>query len=153
MMNESDIQTVLYDEFSRRGHLYITPNVYMGLVGEMDLMSVTKAGYLNEFEIKISRGDFKADFKKRKHFYMENKLHLTKLPNYFWFVMPMGLVYDHYIPDYAGHIEVALDHDSVLIMTVVKKPKLIHNNKITDFHLKKILMNLGYKFWRLRGQR
>ena len=57
---------------------------------EMDVMSVNKSNMLYEFEIKISRADFKADFKKRK---WENyAVPITLLtPNYFSYVCPKGL--------------------------------------------------------------
>lgn len=44
----------------------IVPNVSWGLSGlhECDLLVVSKAGYLTEIEIKISRGDLRADAKK-----------------------------------------------------------------------------------------
>ena len=34
--------------------------------GKSDYLSLTKSGYLYEGEVKISKSDFKADFKKRK---------------------------------------------------------------------------------------
>ena len=44
----------------------IVPNVYWGLSGlhECDLLVVSKAGYLTEIEIKITRADLRADKKK-----------------------------------------------------------------------------------------
>lgn len=43
----------------------IVPNVYWGMnVHECDLLVVSKAGYLTEIEIKVSRSDLKADAKK-----------------------------------------------------------------------------------------
>lgn len=57
---------------------------------EIDVMSVSKSGMLYEFEIKISRGDFKADLKKRKHWWLEKMP--EKGPNYFSYVCPDGLI-------------------------------------------------------------
>jgi len=44
----------------------IVPNVYWGMPGfhECDLLVVSKAGYLTEIEIKITRADLRADAKK-----------------------------------------------------------------------------------------
>lgn len=43
----------------------IVPNVYWGMgIHECDLLVVSKAGYLTEIEIKISRADLRADAKK-----------------------------------------------------------------------------------------
>lgn len=43
----------------------IVPNVYWGMnIHECDLLVVSKAGYLTEIEIKVSRADLRADAKK-----------------------------------------------------------------------------------------
>jgi hypothetical protein len=39
---------------------------------EADHFSVTSTGYSYEIEIKVSRSDFKADFKKPKHLFFKN---------------------------------------------------------------------------------
>jgi hypothetical protein len=62
---EKTILERLYGHFNT--HKYQLSNVYM-FDWESDLFSITKSGYCWEFEIKISRSDFKADSKKiRKH--------------------------------------------------------------------------------------
>ncbi len=43
----------------------IVPNVYWGMnIHECDLLVVSKAGYLTEIEIKVTRADLKSDGKK-----------------------------------------------------------------------------------------
>lgn len=42
----------------------IIPNFYLNSPFEMDVCKITKAGIVYEYEIKISRSDFKNDFKK-----------------------------------------------------------------------------------------
>ena len=66
MMNESFIQNALYSWLENKKHILITPNV--GLFGryESDLVSVTAAGLINEFEIKVSRSDYMAEFRRKK---------------------------------------------------------------------------------------
>lgn len=49
------------------------PNVYV-YNEESDLFSITKDDYAHEIEVKISKADFKADFKKRKHDIIEKCL-------------------------------------------------------------------------------
>ena len=92
---------------------------------------MTKTHLVHEFEIKISRSDFLADFKKReyhpqngtKHERMAERKHgwapppdayeikhgLLKsplwTPNYFWFCAPKGILRADDIPEYAGFIE------------------------------------------------
>jgi hypothetical protein len=99
---------------------------------ECDMLSLTKAGFWHEFEIKMTRSDFKADFKKSsrypyqmhgmsyreyydlsredmdnledtKHGFLANGC--KKGPSYFWFCTPAGLLKPEDIPEYAGHIE------------------------------------------------
>lgn len=65
-MTEAEIQDALYIEFDRRRHHLIVPNVCM-FGWESDLVSVTAAGFVCEYEIKCSRSDFKADMKKLRH--------------------------------------------------------------------------------------
>ena len=36
-------------------------------LSECDVISISKANYIYEYEIKISRSDFKVDFNKEKH--------------------------------------------------------------------------------------
>ena len=41
---------------------------------EMDVLSMNKNGYLTEYEVKVSRSDFKADAKKRSGSFMRKRL-------------------------------------------------------------------------------
>ena len=63
-MTEKKIQLALYKKFI--SHIYKFTNVYY-FGNESDWLSFLQSGYCYEVEIKISRGDFKADFKKNKH--------------------------------------------------------------------------------------
>jgi len=52
----------------------IVPNVSWGFFNhECDIISVSKAGYATEYELKISKADLKADFRK-KHDHSDNKI-------------------------------------------------------------------------------
>lgn len=64
-----DIEVAIMTEFDFRQNL-IVPNIsnQMGLVAfETDMLVLTKSGYAHGFEIKVSKSDLKADFKKRHH--------------------------------------------------------------------------------------
>ncbi|GAO43771.1 hypothetical protein [Flavihumibacter petaseus] len=69
-MTEADIQRKLRNLFADNSyHLY---NQYIIKEGwESDYFSVTRAGLIVECEVKISRSDFFADFKKPKHRYYQ----------------------------------------------------------------------------------
>lgn len=63
-MNEKSIQKALFNLFY--SHKFKFTNTYF-FKNESDFLSFLPNGYCYECEIKISRSDFKADFKKEKH--------------------------------------------------------------------------------------
>ena len=63
-MNEKNIQEALLSFVYN--HKYVLFNSYV-FAWESDLFSITKTGTIYEFEIKISKADFKKDFEKDKH--------------------------------------------------------------------------------------
>jgi len=156
---------------------------------ESDKLLWTKAGYIYEFEIKISRADYKNDFKHKadKHLLLSSKMpkesgpvqedlfdHLlkheqkrypgitkeqlhtypenTKLPNYFYYAVPEGLLEPDEVPPYAGLIYITTgkgpkyhrdDPDKWHYdIKIVRKAPQLHKTKYTDAEL-----NLGEKFY------
>lgn len=115
---------------------------------ESDVLKITKSGYAYEFEIKISRTDFKNDFKhkKKKHTLLESKESSFKIPNYFYYVVPEGLVSEKEIPEYAGLIYVLGntigDGRIYYQFQEIKKAPKLHSNKIDENSL-----NLIDKFY------
>jgi len=90
---------------------------------EMDIMSISKSDLLYEFEVKVSRADFKADFKKRK--WEKYTTPITRLtPNYFSYVCPTNMIELVEIPEYAG-----LYYFQDGNIEEVRKPKMIHKSK------------------------
>ena len=72
---------------------------------EMDVAEITEAGLLREYEIKLTRADFRADAKKlAKH----TRLALgdTRGPARFWYVVPVGVNVRDCLPEWAGLIEI-----------------------------------------------
>ena len=160
---------------------------------ESDKLIWTKSGYIYEFEIKISRSDFKNDFKhkKEKHIVLastiardtakemlmslfkekENK-HWSRemlerhygdidtiskgerMPNYFYYAVPTGMLEPDEVPPYAGLIYIDSEYCYVAqSFHIVKRAPCLHKTKYTDAEL-----NLGEKFyynWQtaLRNQR
>lgn len=120
----------------------------MGLA-ECDCISISKADFIYEYEIKISRADFKKDFSKIKHTniinenYTKTKMGETfyLLPNYFNFVTPRDLIKLEEVPDYAGLI--FMDDDGSF--EVMRKPKLLHNTKANTLFIRKVAHNLTCK--------
>ena len=90
---------------------------------EMDVLSMNKNGYLTEYEVKVSRSDFKADAKKKKWQFYEKKIE-TLIPNYFYYVCEEGLISKGEIPSFAG-LFYATNNGLILI----KKAPILHRKK------------------------
>ena len=157
---------------------------------ESDKLIWTKAGYIYEFEIKISRSDYLNDFKHKveKHLLLNSAMpdestgvreadlfdNLLKekrkrypqitmeqakdwmkpvgerMPNYFYYAVPEGLLEADEVPPYAGLVYITTykggfedqpDKWNHRIKIVRKAPQL-HKTKYTDGEL-----NLGEKFY------
>ena len=69
------IEIAIMEHFDFSRHL-IVPNVsnMMGLVPfETDMVVMTKANYVHGFEIKVSKSDLMADFKKEQHIHFDHR--------------------------------------------------------------------------------
>lgn len=113
---------------------------------ESDYLALTKSGYLYEGEVKISKSDFKADFKKKdKHTLLhESYNNLEGLegklrPHYFFYAVPEGLLTEDEVPEYAGLIYMT---DIFPYYRWVKSSPLLHKDKFSDDEL-----NLQEKFY------
>jgi len=84
----------------------IVPNVYWGMnIHECDLLVVSKAGYLTEIEIKVTRADLRADAKKwHGHESRKIKRLFFALPDYLEHCLDM-------VPERAGIILVRPNTD------------------------------------------
>lgn len=136
-------QQLRYSFLSPNSVKYFTENLNV-YDWESDVLKITKSGYAYEFEIKISRGDFKNDFKhkKKKHLLLENKSNDSKMPNYFYYVVPAGLITEEDVPEYAGLIYI---HGSIIgtnryyySFEEIKSAPKLHTNKIDEINLKLI---------------
>lgn len=89
---------------------------------ELDVISLSKSGMLYEFEVKISRGDFLRDSKKKRklEFY---KMYPERCPNYFSYACPAGLIKVSEVASGTGLYYV--DEDDV---QEIQAPKRIHKN-------------------------
>lgn len=123
---------------------------------ESDLFSVTSTKYSVEIEVKVSRSDFFADFKKAKHFLLSrhkhklltireswdgenfSAIHVTdvqkSIPNRFYFCCPFLLISALEVPEYAGLIYAKENGDYL----VVRPAPLLHKEK---FDYKRMLFD------------
>jgi hypothetical protein len=90
---------------------------------EIDVLSMNKNNYLTEYEVKVTRSDFKADAKKKKWRWYENRTE-TMISNYFYYVCPEGLILEAEIPSFSGLIYVTNEG-----LKVIKKAPLLHKKK------------------------
>jgi len=148
---EKEMANALLLKYSQIGHTPITTRFTGMGIGEADVISVTKAGFINEYEIKRSRSDFQADFRNKswKHKYMAERAGVQFYTNgsfyylsanYFWFVMPRGLVKEEEIPEYAGLIYYENKE-----LHVIKKAPRLHSHKANERLYKSIAHNLMNK--------
>ncbi len=148
-MNERTIQIRLMEEvLSNKNHKVAVPNSTMLLYHEADLLSVTKAGLVHEFEIKLAKSDYNREFKKkkRKHWFLENAKRpgaSRAVANYFWFV-----TYDLDIepPEYAGWIKVTPVNGVDRLRLWEKKPApRIHGDKWDAAKVARIARLLSFR--------
>lgn len=165
-MTEAEIQRALNQSF--RKSMAVIPNVYL-FGEESDLLRIMKNGWVVEYEIKLSRSDFRADFRRKgKHKYMAERVvepasywyknnhnHRTAqspevakswtIPNRFVFVCPEGLLTVEDMPEYAG-----LYYVKGMQVRKVKSPPLLHREKIGEGSLKRLVSVLSHRLWDLK---
>lgn len=164
-MTEFEIQKRLYQDLSTKSSLWIVPNSCV-LGWESDLIAVSRAGVMSEYEIKISKADFKLDAAKQKHEHiqlfqkgiMSAKHSYGGLPpvlydrptqtpaNYFWYACPAELIQVQEVPEYAGLLWLG----SGWRPQIVKKPPKLHSNKITQKQIDQMARSIVHRYWRIR---
>ncbi len=133
----------------------VVQNYFYGL-WEMDVMKITSAGYVIEYEVKVSKSDFNNDFKKIRHGWMkttegygakEYKKHQDiidgKRCNRFYFVVPEDLISPEEVPEHAGLIYYSNGY-----FKIVKNAKLIHKNTFSNY--KELAVKLCFREETLR---
>lgn len=146
-INEAIMQYGLYRHHNRKP---LFTNIHYGC-NEWDAIHITTSGYMTGYEIKLSKSDFKADFKKDRHYLLENRLPkhpkikyrgLGLLPKYFYYVIN-GFDLDlSEVPDYAGLI-IMDDH---VFPEFVKKAPVLWKEKITDKQMRSLYEIMGKRY-------
>lgn len=151
------IQEAIHSRFDYKYHI---DNAFV-FYWECDCFIVTKSGYGVEFEIKLTRSDFKADFKKiTKHqvlqkgegwreFWTCSKLLKFDRPHKFYYVCPENLIKLEEIPWYAGLIYYKSKHENPDWgnpddLEVIKQAKFLHKEKL---NFDKMLCSKYYNLW------
>jgi hypothetical protein len=154
-LTERKVLDVLASEFVGRGHTLAVNNIYMfSWRNESDLVSITGTGYIWEYEVKLSKSDFHADFKKLRHQRYELQSNIMqgnrlRKPNRFWYVTPVGLVSADDLPWYAGLITVRQDDERWFLREVRHAPQL-HKIKPGTADLLRLGRSVCERYWKMR---
>ena len=109
---------------------------------EMDIFRMLKNWYVYEYEIKISKNDFKNDFeKKNKHELMKK---WQRECNKFYFIIPEWIIKTEDVPKEYWLILYNIKDKN---FKEVQKPKFLHKNKIweQDWFQKYLIKKLALK--------
>lgn len=141
-----NIEKSLAMNLYEKGHSPISTHFTGCGLSECDVISISKSDYIYEYEVKISKSDFKADFKKNKHKLMLERKSVNEsknyyyIPNYFYFVVTENLVSIDDIPEYAGLIYLVNDK-----FIQIKKAPLLHKTKASPSFIRQLSHNLSCK--------
>jgi hypothetical protein len=142
---------------------FILPNYTPSGWFECDVFEITSAGFFREYEVKLTRSDFRADAEKvkvnwrrykdptaqdhRKHDML--KAGDARGPAQFWYVCPPGVLSPEIVPEWAGLI-VARPIDRLhyfnCAVEVAKPAPRLHRSKLAagvESHAR------GVCYWRL----
>ena len=147
-MNSKEVTKILVNELVSLKRMAVINNFFSDeLHGEADVLSLTNNFFVYEYEIKISRSDFFADFKKHfKHSILKREdwivgtRYENKIANYFFYVVPENLIALNEVPHYAGLIYISDGKTK----TIKEAPRL-HNNRVGEKLLRSLLKNYTYK--------
>lgn len=151
-MKESDVQNALYTELFTSCHIII-PNFHPRFWYECDIYAVTKAGYAREYEVKLSRADFKNDKKNKTRKHSRLKERDAGGPTQFYYVVPELMIKKTEIPKYAGLYYIhECGNGGVILMKVKEAPRL-SRKKVNRSQLMKICRAFYFRYWNLRRRR
>lgn len=147
-LTEFKIQNILfYWCVKKRGHAIAVANTYLH-AWEADLISVTKAGYVHEFEVKISKQDFKKDAQKTKKHVALTEQTNNSVPSHFWYVCPDGLIDVDDVPNHAGLIYIKKYNRPHVVKKAPRLSKMPINQKQSD----KMMMASAWRYWAMRSK-
>jgi hypothetical protein len=152
-VKEQHIQNLLFSWLVDKKHLFITPNVRLFGRYESDLISVSRSHFIYEYEIKVSRDDFFAEFRRKelKHARLSKPVNFKKrIPNYFNFVFPADLYAnwdDDPVPEYAGVVVVDGDGRA----KQVQAARCLHRVRADQREIDYLGRGLMFRYWTARA--
>jgi hypothetical protein len=159
-LNTNDITITITKDLCSRGFPIFLSNYQGQGMQDADVFGINNNGYVYEYEVKVSRSDFKAEFrhKEYKHNNLKNrdcikvydkwikgkrtddKYSLIHIPNRYYFACSEGLIKLDEIPEYAGLIYIK-DGE----ITEIKNAPLLHRNKANDIIYKRVATILSQR--------
>lgn len=124
---------------------------------ECDLWEVTKNGYGVEYEVKVSRSDFKADFAKQswvrvdgrrqprvKHHDLRDRQ--PHAPSRYFFVCPAGLLTPEEMPAWTGLIEIHKSDRGYVSERLAKAAPKLHSVKVEPPVIERARLNAYHRY-------
>jgi len=146
-LSYNEVEMSIVKLYGIRQHI-IVPNCYINFGTkadhECDLIVIKRSGYAIEIEIKMSKSDFMADFKK-KHGHIDERLQSL------YYAMPHE-VYEQcieMIPDYAG-VYTVKRYDDKVFASCVKNATIKPSRKLTESEQLKIARLGVMRVWNLK---
>ena len=141
-MHYNDILKAL-DYYFHDKAKYKLSNAYV-FKWESDYFVQRLNNYIYELEIKVSRADYFADFKKtEKHKALRGEPTKLKIPNKFIYVVPEGLIKKEEVPNYAGLYYIKEQYGKLRVIKIKEAP-FLHKN-IMNFD--SVLCKKFYFMW------
>lgn len=110
---------------------------------EMDLLRITKAGYLYEYEIKVSRQDYLKDNDKTTRYGKKHDSYTScsseYTPNRFFYVVPYDLISETEIPKKYGLIYYRASGS----LTLIKNASFLHKKVFPPEFYREICVDLS----------
>jgi hypothetical protein len=144
----------------------VFPNVYIGSL-EADIIELTASGYAVEYEVKISRADFRNDAKKRSWKQAKSKydiLQAGERVNRFYYIVPEGLITESELPEFAGLIYVrkgevrcctsgtgGFYYKQKVFFESIRRAPALTKEKLSERIMKKCFESVYYRFHKYRN--
>jgi hypothetical protein len=141
LINAGDIQYALVHRLNWRQNR-IMPEFYLD-GGQCDLLQVTRSGYATEYEIKVSRSDWKKDATKDK--WRRPRPHVAR----FFYAVPIELAdyWPEWAPDGAGLIAVRLTNEQWPVLKEIRPAKRFAAQKLNQQTLDRMYEAAYFRFW------
>lgn len=124
-MTAKEIQTLVAKDFLLRGHPFVCENVkYLFSDWEHDVVTISKNGFIYEFEVKLSRRDFTGDRRKKRK-WEAYSINTHSSPNYFSYVFGEDVVIPVEEINSIFGIYQVIDN----VLQQIRRPKALHKHE------------------------